>query len=236
MLIYGINPLKELIKNNPSLIKEVFIDKKRHQNLVGTLISMNLKVSNYRDFKDFKDINTQGIVIELFPLFFDDINSLMEKLKEKSNSKIIILDQIFDPHNFGAIIRNAVAFEADAIVFSNIKNSPFNGTVIKASAGTWLNINLCETNSIANALNVLKKNEYWIVSTTLEGDKNISDLKKFANDKLAIILGSEGSGIRKSIQKNSDIKLRIDISKKAESLNVSVTSALILYELYNGGK
>ncbi len=237
MLIYGRNSLKELIKSNKKkIIKRVYINFEKHKELLEKLKEENITFSKYKDFKEFKEINTQGIVIEIKDIFFIELENLIKKLENKKNSKIIILDQIFDPQNFGSIIRNAVAFEADAIIFSNIKNSPFNSSVVKSSAGTWVNIDLCRTNSIINSINVLKRNNYWIISTLIDGDKDIHYLEKFRENKLAIVLGSEGNGIRNSIIKNSDVNIRINISKNVNSLNVSVTSALILNELYNGGK
>ncbi len=237
MLIYGKNSLNELIKSNKkNLIKKVYIDFEKHKKIVEKLKEENIKILRYKDFNEFKEINTQKIIVEIENDIFIKLEDLVKKFKNKKNSRIIILDQIFDPQNFGSIIRNAVAFEADAIIFSDIKNSPFNSSVVKSSVGTWVNIDLCKTNSIINSVNVLKRNDYWIVSTLIDGDKDINFLNKFRENRLAIILGSEGKGIRNSIIKNSDINIRINISKNVNSLNVSVTSALILNELYNGGK
>ena len=178
MLLYGTNPLKEILENKPKLLIEVFIKEERHPELVQKLKDKKIKISEFVYLDEFDGINTQGIIFKIKAYNFLNLEELQFKLKDKEDAKIIILDQIYDPHNFGAIIRNAVAFDADAIIFSDIKNAPLNSTVVKASAGTWLNMNLCRTNSISNAINFLKKNEYWIVVTTMDGDKDIKFLGK----------------------------------------------------------
>ena len=238
MWIYGKNPVKDIFNNKKELLLEVYIDDKKHQKLSDELKELNIKVYSLKKInylKFFPTENVQGIVAKIKEPHFFDLNIWLSKSK-KENPVILILDQIMDPQNFGAILRNAAAFEVDAVIFSDRKSSPFNATVIKTSAGTWYNVDLIKTNSLTNSLNILKSNDFWIASTSLDGDKNLNDLNDFKNYPLSIILGNEGKGVRKSFLDKSDIKVKINMSKKVESLNVASTSALILFNVMNERK
>lgn len=234
MYIYGKNPIKDLFKYKIELIKVVYIDKKRHQNFYQELINNSIVVKsldeiNYKKF--FPNVNIQGVVAKIDEPHFLTINELIDKLKFQKNPILFILDGIFDPQNFGSIIRNIAGLNGDGIIFFD-NGAPFNATVIKASAGSWVNVNICQVNSRSAVLKKLKDNNYWIVSTAANASQTLAEIKN-VDRPLAIVLGSEGKGIKNHILNNSDYIIKIPLTDKVESLNVSVSSALILYELKN---
>ena len=148
--------------------------------------------------------------------------------EEKIGNKVLILDDIQDPGNLGAIIRSAVAFNIDTIVISNNTVDLYNSKVVRASQGMLFNINIIRKDIKEIILN-LKKENYKILATRVTSGKSLKSIVK--TNKFAIIMGNEGNGVSKDILDISDEYLYIDINKNCESLNVAVATSIILYEL-----
>lgn len=158
-----------------------------------------------------------------------NIIGLCKKVEEKEiGNKVLVLDDIQDPGNFGTIIRSAVAFNIDTIVVSNNTVDLYNSKVIRASQGMLFNINI-----IRRDLNVfvpeLKKEGYQIYATKVNGGKSLKTIEKI--EKFAIIMGNEGAGVSDNLMNLADEYLYIDMNSNCESLNVAVATSIILYEL-----
>lgn len=233
MLIYGIQPIKTLFYKKPFLIKEVYINKKRHQSFYFELKKdSKIKIFEYSKAEKrlFKNNNDQEIVAKIVEPNYFGVKELIERNRGKKNPVILILDQITDPHNYGAILRNVSAFGGNGIILSKYNTVSLTPSAIKASAGNWINVDIAEEVNLKNAIKMLKDNGYWIVSTVMKSNKTLNDLKKFQNP-LGIILGNENKGIKQSLIKDSDLLISIPMKNNTESLNVSVTAAIILYSL-----
>ncbi len=233
MYIYGKNPVKDLVDQKPELIKEIYIDRKKHQSFYDQLVRENypvklLKEINYQ--KIFQNTNIQGIVAKIDEPQFLQFEQFITDSKSLTEDTILILDQINDPQNLGSIFRNAVAFGIKTIILTEHNSASITATTIKASAGTWFKLNFISISSIGSTVQKLKKNEYWIISTSLDGQEELEKIKEFK--KKAIILGNEGKGVRKSLQEKSDLNLRIKMTSNLDSLNVSAAAAIILYTNY----
>lgn len=238
MLIYGKNPIKDLFNHDKSLIKKVYIEKKRHQSFYSELEKNNIKLHEYKDFKYNEEINhkdnTQGIIAEIEEPKNFSVKELIDSNKDKVRPVIVMLDRIEDPQNFGAIIRNAAAFGVTGIIYPSRNSAKLNSTSMKTSAGNWLHINFSEVSNLSNAIKELKENDYWIVSTSLEANTSMKELQDF-DKPLVILLGNEGKGVKKSLQDESDFNIKIEMTKTVESLNVSSAAAIILYSLFRHG-
>ncbi|MCF0217474.1 MAG: 23S rRNA (guanosine(2251)-2'-O)-methyltransferase RlmB [Malacoplasma sp.] len=164
-----------------------------------------------------------------------EFNNFINKVeKHQSNKKIIlILDEIQDAGNFGAICRTCSAFDVCGIVFKKNNQVQINDFVIKTSLGTVNYLNFLKTSNLNEVVKKLKNNGFWIVCTTLN-EKSIA-LSKFKSDidKFAIIVGNENNGVSPILQKNSDFLIKIDMSNYVQSLNVSVSVGIIIYYLLN---
>lgn len=235
MIIYGKNPIKDLFIKDRKVIKEVWIQQKRHQSFYKEILNTSIKLNDIKSF-DFRkwelrvDSNHQGIIAIIDDPKIFSLKELIDLNKDKQNTKLLLLDQIEDPQNFGAILRNASAFGVDGVLYPSRNSAKLNSTVMKTSAGTWMNLNLCETYSFNQVVDLLKKEGYWIVVSSLDGNKTLDDIYEL-NQPLAIILGNEGKGVRKSLQDKADFKIKIDMNSDVESLNVSSTAAIILHYL-----
>ena len=152
-----------------------------------------------------------------------------EKLAAIKNPFILILDQVNDVRNFGAIIRTAEISGVDGIIIQNSSSAPINSDTIKTSAGAIFNIPICKVNHIKDAIYHLKSIDISIVSASEKANKNIYDVD--FTKPVAVIMGSEQRGINKSIINLSDEVVKLPMYGKIQSLNVSVACGVFLYEV-----
>ena len=240
MYVYGKNPVRDLYKKDLKSIKKVYIERKRHQAFYellrkGGIEMFDIKKLNLRDAGLTEKNNTQGIIALIDEPKIYTLRELLEKHKHIQRQIYLVLDQIEDPQNFGAILRSAAAFSANGVIYPSRNSAKLNSTSMKTSAGNWMNIDLCETSSLNQTIRALKDEGVWIVSTSLDAESNLTTLSDL-NQPMAIILGNEGKGIRPSLIEKSEINIKINMNSKVESLNVSTTAAIILHELYKDVK
>lgn len=203
--------IEEAYKNN--MLKELIL-------LEGTTTNLNVPTS-YVDTKVMKYITNLTTPSNMLGI-------CKFKKETELGNKILVLDGIQDPGNLGTIIRSAVAFNVDTIVLGENTVDLYNPKVLRASEGMFFNINIINR-KLTEFLPDIKKQGYKIIGTKLTDGKNIKTLEK--NNKICIIMGNEGSGIQKSIFDLCDEYVYIDMNKSCESLNVSIATSIILYEL-----
>lgn len=210
-----------------NIIKIISSDKKFLDNL-----KVNIKkqyMTNSEIDKIAPGIKHGGYIME--KLAKQEI-SLEQFIKSINKDQITIaaLDQVTDPHNIGAIIRSAVAFGVDAILVTS-DNSPQNSAVIsKTSAGGIEKIDIIRVTNLSRSLEKLKEHGFWIIGLDCDTKDDICDMEKI--DKLVIILGSEGSGMRRLTKESCDFLYKIPMSDNMQSLNVSNAAAIAFYETF----
>jgi 23S rRNA (guanosine2251-2'-O)-methyltransferase len=241
--IGGKNPCLLALKNQKRKIFEIAINKNNLEDFKSFLNNNSLqhlerivKINENIFFQNIfhKDFVHQGIAVRASKLEFKTQFDLLEELNliedKKQLPDILILDQITDPQNVGAIIRSAVAFNFKKIVFCEFNSAKETPSLIKASAG---NIDFAEifvAVNINNLIEKLKKIGYWCIGLAGEGVENEKKIAEYKN--IVLVVGSEGAGIRNLVKKNCDLLVRIDTNKEVESLNVSVATAIALNEIY----
>ncbi|HEY5336825.1 MAG TPA: 23S rRNA (guanosine(2251)-2'-O)-methyltransferase RlmB [Rhizomicrobium sp.] len=156
---------------------------------------------------------------------------LEEVLDEPSGRRriVLVLDQISDPHNEGAIMRSAAAFGASAVVVQDRHAPPESGVLAKAASGALDTIPYVEVVNISRALDQLGELGFWRIALAGDGEQPLGEAA--TEGDIAIVLGSEGSGIRRLVREHCDVAAFIPIDKSTESLNVSNAAAVALYEL-----
>lgn len=177
------------------------------------------------------DAPHQGIVAEVEPL---DDAWLDEVLKEgeDNNRPILVLDQVTDPHNVGAIIRSALAFDALAIVTQDRHSPPESGVLARAACGGLEQLPWVRVVNLARALDELAEAGYWRIGLDGEADQTL-DQALAKTGKVALVLGAEGDGLRHNSMAHCDMLAKLPISSKMESLNVSNAAAVALYAVAN---
>lgn len=241
MFIIGRNPVTETLKFNAQTIRKIVLLEGLSDNKIRKIISLadknNIKIEfkNNKEFaklfdkKDKSEGISQGIIAEADEFAYADEKTAISSLSDKANALVLILDEIQDPHNLGAIIRTAAASGMDLIVTTAKNSAKVNHTVIKASAGAAYNIDIVQSVNIYKTIEILKNTGFKIIGTSLKTDKSVYDIKY--SGKIALIFGNEGEGVRKNLLKLCDDFIFIPISGKVESLNVSVAAGVILYEI-----
>ena len=142
---------------------------------------------------------------------------------------MLVLDRINDPHNLGAILRSAVAFGVRAVILPHRQSAELGGATAKAASGALDMIPIVEVTNLSRALDQLKDLGYWRAGLDGQAEQTISDAPRF--EKLALVLGAEGTGIRRLVGEHCDLMLKLPISERMESLNVSVACGIALYGL-----
>ena len=233
-LIYGIRSVKEAIESKKSL-NRVYIQRGLKGasafDLIKTLNKKDIEISYVpiEKLNRFTLKNHQGVVATISPIKFLSINDLSKIVEKKNDScQILILDQISDVRNFGAIVRTAECSGVDCIIIQSSGSAPVNGDTIKTSSGAVFNVPICKVSHIKDAIFLLKQLNIKIYGATEKAEKNIyqTDFKS----SQAIIMGSEGKGLSRSVVDLCDELIKIPLLGKIESLNVSVACGAFLYE------
>ncbi len=232
--IYGIRSVIEAI-NSSKDIDKVFIQTGLKGKLIGQLESLirnnkiNFSYVPTQKLNRLSKKNHQGVIARIAPIKFYNIDSFSEVLERSKNPFVLILDQINDVRNFGAIIRTAEISGVDGIIIQNSSSAPVNSDTIKTSAGAIFNIPICKVNHIKDAIYHLQSMNISIISASEKSAKNIYDVD--LKVPIAIIMGSEQKGINKSVINLSDESVKLPMYGKIESLNVSVACGVFLYEV-----
>ena len=232
--IYGIRSVIEAI-NSSKDIDKVFIQTGLKGTLIGKLESLirknkiNFSYVPTQKLDRLSKKNHQGVIARISPLKFLTMDQFGEKLVAIKNPFVLILDQVNDVRNFGAIIRTAEISGVDGIIIQNSSSAPINSDTIKTSAGAIFNIPICKVNHIKDAIYHLKSIDISIVSASEKANKNVYDVD--FTKPVAVIMGSEQRGINKSIINLSDEVVKLPMYGKIQSLNVSVACGVFLYEV-----
>ena len=232
--IYGIRAVIEAI-NSSKDIDKVFIQTGLKGKLIGQLESLirknkiNFSYVPTQKLDRLSKKNHQGVIARIAPIKFYTIDSFSEVIEKSKNPFVLILDQINDVRNFGAIIRTAEISGVDGIIIQNSSSAPVNSDTIKTSAGAIFNIPICKVNHIKDAIYHLQSMNISIISASEKSEKNIYDVD--LKVPLAIIMGSEQKGINKSVINLSNESVKLPMYGKIESLNVSVACGIFLYEV-----
>lgn len=239
--LYGKNPLLECIsvckeKNDYNIFENIFLtkDSLNDNNIMSHLQSSKLTYSVVTrgeiDSMVGKEVNHQGICASLVEKhLYSNFEDILKMTKNKERATFILLDELEDPHNVGAIIRSAKAFNVDAVLLPEFNQAQINGTVIKTASGANFSIPVVRVGNINTTIKKLKDVGFWVYGLTGKGDNDLSKTK-FDSSSL-IIIGAEGSGIKEKTLENCDFKLSININPGCESLNASVAAAVTLYEI-----
>ncbi|RYE03650.1 MAG: 23S rRNA (guanosine(2251)-2'-O)-methyltransferase RlmB [Sphingomonadales bacterium] len=172
------------------------------------------------------DAPHQGLVADVDPLEDIWLGDLLAQ-GEGDDRPLIVLDQVTDPHNVGAILRSAAAFDALGIVTQDRHAPPESGTVARSAAGTLEVVPWVRVVNLARALEEIEKAGFWRIGLTGHADQNLSDVMGKA--RICLVLGAEGEGMRQNTEAHCDQLAKLPISDKVESLNVSNAAAIALY-------
>lgn len=226
MYIYGKNVAREKLHNNSKINKIYLSDKFNDREILDLIRKNNIKVSFVKNYELDKKVEGlhQGIVMEIDDVKTYSYDEIIPNIK-KENPVIVMLDHLEDPHNFGAIIRTSEALGVDAIIIPTDRSVKVNSTVVKTSVGAIEYIHIIRVVNLNDTIRKLKDDGYWIIATDMDGE----DYSKIDyNMPVCIVIGNEGKGISRMVSENSDIIASIPMKGKINSLNASVSCAIVL--------
>ena len=182
------------------------------------------------------DAPHQGLVAEVEPLEDMWLGDLIDQGRD-GNRPLVVLDQVTDPHNVGAILRSAAAFDALGIVTQDRHSPPESGTVARSASGALESVPWIRVVNLARALDEMREADYWRVGLTGHADQTLATAigGLGPDQKIAIVLGAEGEGMRHNTESHCDELAKLPISMKVESLNVSNAAAIALYAVASRG-
>jgi 23S rRNA (guanosine2251-2'-O)-methyltransferase len=244
--LYGINTISSLLDTNTGkrkIYEIILYSEKLNSPRIAEIISkakkknINIRELQSKKFIDFADSrlyqeeidSTQGIIAHVSNYSFKDFEQITVK-DLRSDGVFVILDEITDVGNFGAILRNCSAFNVDGIIISKNRSVEVNRRVSKISSGALEEVNLYRVTNISRSIEELKKKGFWIYGTTLQLKPSV-ELAHQVNFTfpMAIVLGSEDKGIGRLIEEKCDVMVRINMPGIMQSLNVATAAGIMLY-------
>ena len=233
--VEGRNAVLEVFKSGRD-IEKIIVAKGNTEGTIRRIMSMAAErgvvlqqVERKRLDEMSQTKNHQGVIALVSAHQYAEVEDILNRAKEKGKDPfIIILDEITDPHNLGAILRTADAAGADGVIISKRRSVGLTATVAKTSAGAIEYVPVAKVTNIAKTIDELKKAGLWIACTDMDGKSYFeSDLK----GPIALVIGNEGDGVGRLVKEKCDFTVSIPMLGKISSLNASVAAALFMYEV-----
>jgi len=233
--IVGQHAVIEALKNPNRKVLRVFLTEESKKNIHRKSPKKNLLEDVKVYYKTKKELDKyttkenllhQGCVAEVEHL---EKPLLKEFIKGKSNLTLACLDEVTDPRNIGSLIRSAASFNIDGIIVKDRHFPDESKLMYKAASGSMEHINIFEVSNINSTLKNLREKNFWVYGFDSEGEKSFTEVEWKGNNVL--LFGSEGFGMREHTSKYTDFLVRIDISPKIESLNISNSAAIVFHHL-----
>tara|TARA_E500000331_G_C17113800_1_gene650819 strand:+ start:153 stop:908 length:756 start_codon:yes stop_codon:yes gene_type:complete len=239
-LIAGKHAVTEALKNPERKVLKVFLTEDSKKNINRNNQEFNL-LKNIKIFYKTKkeldklcskeQISHQGLIAEIEHIDQINLKEFIKSIEQKKNTTIVVLEEVTDPRNIGAIIRSAASFNIDAIIVKERSFPSESKLLYKSASGCVEHINLFEVSNISSTLKYLKTKNFWIYG--FDKNSNSDFTKHDWKGKNVLMFGSEGYGLKYQTSKNCDFLLRININKKVESLNISNSAAVVFHYLDN---
>ncbi len=241
--LYGINPISEAFQSDGRKPLELLVLRGEHNERVSKLIALaeqrQLKLS-YLSRRELDRLaghsRHQGVLLRLTAFVYSEFSVVLQKWQEGGASAFfLLLDGITDPHNFGAILRSAEVAGCQAVIVAKDRSCPVSSVVEKSAAGALAHIDLCQVTNLARTIKALKDVGIWCYGLAGEdASSNIYTTDLTGN--IALIVGSEGKGLRTNIRNHCDGLLAIPMIGQVESLNASVATGIALFEVVRQGR
>ncbi len=226
LLLYGLHAVEEALNNPARCVIEVLSCGNPPFKIKG--IPLKNVPRGQLDKLLPQGAVHQGIVARVKPLTQPSLEEVLSTLDKKSEAQVLVLDQVTDPHNIGALLRSALGFYASALIVPDAHCPEETATLAKTASGALEHVPLVRVGNLARALDTLKQHHFWCVGLAGNSQTNLSTLKLPA--KTAFVLGAEGQGLRPLTIKNCDYIGFIPMNPQLESFNVSNAGAVMMYE------
>jgi 23S rRNA (guanosine2251-2'-O)-methyltransferase len=236
-IIYGINPVLEALRSDRQALNKIILAEGKEGGPVRLLrqLAREKGIPVQISPKEALDRlagsgHHQGILGFTAASSYSTWEDLLDRVRSaKGKAIVLVLDSIEDPQNLGSLIRTAEACGVKGVILPKDRAAGITPAVVKASAGAVAHLPIVRVTNLANILEELKKEGFWIVGTDSRAEKNLYDLKFDMN--VGVVIGSEGKGVRPLLLKKCDYTVSIPMRGKVSSLNAAIAGAVILFEI-----
>jgi 23S rRNA (guanosine2251-2'-O)-methyltransferase len=234
-VIYGTHPVMETIRAGRRKVYEIFLVKGSDvEKRVGQEFEsarFNLRYMSGIELDSLThDVKNQGIAARVEPFPYDDFETEISRLKGNERFSVLVLDQIQDPNNLGNVLRSACCFGVDLVVLSRDRAVSVTPSAEKASAGSSAHVKICRVTNLNRSIETLKAIGSWVYGA--DSASGTSHFEADFSGKTVLVMGAEGTGLRRLVRENCDIMIKIPITGPVGSLNVSNATSIILAEIY----
>ncbi|WP_279160578.1 23S rRNA (guanosine(2251)-2'-O)-methyltransferase RlmB [Thomasclavelia cocleata] len=232
--IYGKNTILEALRGEKN-VYTVYIQNNLKDNKIIELCKrkkVHFELVDKSEFiKKLGNVKHQGVMAEVKEYRYYSIDEILNSIPEGKTPLLLMLDGLEDPHNLGAILRTCDALGVDGVIIGKNRSVGLNGTVAKVSTGAIDYVKVAQVTNLTRTLEDLKKRSFWIVGCDLDQSQDYRQVDY--NLPLVIVIGSEGFGISRLVKKSCDFNVVLPMVGHVTSLNASVATAVILYQVYN---
>jgi len=233
--IVGKHAVREALKNTNRKVLRVFLTEESKKNIHRYSPKKNLLKDTKVYFKTKKELDKycknegilhQGYVAEIEHL---EKNKIKEFIRQKNNLNFVCLDGVTDPRNIGSIIRSAASFKIDGLIVKERHFPKESKLMYKSASGCLEYLKIFEVSNINTTLKYLREKNYWVYGFVADSKKDFTEVKWIGNNVL--LFGSEGFGLKEHASKYTDFNVKIKISEKIESLNISNSAAIVFHHI-----
>lgn len=233
-LIYGKNTVLEALKGNKDVYELYLLKSVLNDEIIGLCKKRKIKyiIYNKQQLNSLVgNVVHQGIVAKIKQYHYTPLNEILSSIPKDKQPLLLMLDGLEDPHNLGAILRTCDAIGVDGVIIGKNRSVGLTPTVAKVSTGAIDYVKVAAVTNLSRTLDDLKKQGFWIVGCDLNEPQDYRSIDY--NIPLVIVIGSEGFGISRLVKKQCDYHVVLPMNGHVTSLNASVATAVILYEVYN---
>ena len=235
--IVGRNPVIEHLQRRTQAVEKIWIAKRNTHSRILQIVTMAEKAGVPIEHCTRRELDRlepsvphQGVIALVKPTRYNDLSSVLTKIeRSEHNALLIVLDNIQDPRNLGAILRTAEAVNADAVIIPKNRAVGITAAVHKASAGASTYVPIVKVTNIAHTIDTLKNSGIWVAGAAEEASCLYTDVD--FRVPVCLVLGSEGKGLRRLVKQKCDYLVHLPMLGKIDSLNVSVAAGVLLYEV-----
>ena len=238
--VYGVNPVLEALRAHPDEVARVLVERGKDgrlssgaQRVAEAAGALGVRVEDIATKELLQRARGgvhQGVGAEMAEFQYLELDDLLQSVRALGGPAfLLVLDGVTDPQNFGALIRSAHALGAQGVIVPKDRAAGVTPTVTKAAAGALEHCPVARVTNLSRAIERLKEENIWTIALAAEGDSELSDID--LSTSTALVMGSEGGGVRPLVRKTCDHVARIPMAGKVGSLNVSAAGAIALYEV-----
>ena len=234
MIVFGVHPVEEVLARAPRSVEELYVvgqlgDPKFEKIAqVAENRRLSVRTVSAEEMDALCEGNHQRIAARVGSFPYASLGEVIERIGERSPACVLVLEQVQDAGNLGAILRSAAAFDVDAVIVAKDRAAGVSAAVVRASAGMAFHVPVVQVTNIARALRELKEANFWAIGTLAEGGQPMWE--QDWSLRAALVMGGEHRGIRPNVAKECDFRVTIPLREGVESLNVSVAAAIGLYD------